>query len=1422
MSGLYVASNVQALGAQNMLSRNMGDLQTVMTRLSTGLRINSAKDDPAGLIASELLKSDMIATTKAISNTQRANSVIGLADSALGQVSSLLNDIRGLVVESANTGAMSDAQIQANQIQIDASLDSIDRIAKTTNYQGQKLLDGSLDFSTTGVGGSGISNLAIQSANFGTASEVGVKVDVQEAAKKGTLIYQGSGVGQDTVLRIGGSKGSELFNFGANTTNAQMAEAINKLSDSTGVVARVAGEEQRGSVTLSSVGANNDIVITANKKGFDEGNYTFRIVKGPTEGATVVSEPTSTKPGVIEVSLGASYQASHANFVDMFNVNISTDYAGGSSGTSVSITRGEKNTAVFLEQAKAATGTSVDKAKTLQIKQAGDGNMSSMNGWTFVVASDTTAADTTYDDNAKVAYISFDNTANAGAAGAFDTQVATAVSRISGASLASVGADPAALDDALIAATVGFTGAYTVGDRVTIDGGGAAGELVVTYKAGATAGEILDLMNKAPNVSASLVAGVEKSDLISNLPSDPTFVTSGNSVESDYLSNATASQVVDIINNSLGDLFTASLLNKDSGSGKVGFMNAAAYYGDPNNDNGLVFHGMDSGPVVRMVTTDSQGNAIKNQELSVTLINPTDADIAAGRTTKILQINLATDGAGNSITTAKDIADLFDRLNASETLGVSAEVLLPEGVDPNGRVWTTDVCDNENVIEGCGAVYGLGIVGPTGVAGPCEIQENDIVLLGDNQTLQSVGKPQARIASSTTIDPLAATATDADANQANATVSLQFGTTSAVNGMSFSFTADASRAGFDATSGRLTVYVDPTTLAKIDDANAAVGTPEATAFTDAVTIAINGALKENWADIREFTKSTGNAPELRGITYGTDFTDLTAMIDATEADGSLRKLSVVTDINGIAAQSETGSIGVANNGNASNIAFSFEYEGSTMNGINVVFDNAAAATAFDSGTKTLTVKGTAISAAADSQATADAIAAQLKTAIEANIDAIRAASGSKDTGTTIDVTAKFTQPEGDPAVTHITAAELDTLASTTAGGGATKFDAVADIPAEANGGVSSNDPALIITAKEKGTAMAGAKVAFEEDGGVNVGEIEVGYDKASKTLTVRANTGGAGMSATQLANLLNSSADFLTYFERINLQGGVTPGATVAFKSDGTTSGTFTGGYEIITEENEGNTVSNKTGTSSGIVMRGQSDANDQLILEATDYGSSNFVNVDVIQGNFRTFCPLGLEMNHLAGTDAVVTVNGQKTRAQGNDVTLSSSTLQMTFSIDPNMKGGESTEFTVTGGGAVFQLGPQVESAQQIRVGIQSVDTGSLGGASGKLYQLRTGGNADMFTDTNLADRIVNEAISSIASTRGRLGAIQRSTLDPNIAALQDSLEALSSAEAQISNADFAEESSKLARLQILVQSGASILAQTNQLPQYAAMLVG
>jgi len=182
-----INTNVSSLNAQKSLARTGAQLQEALTRLSTGLRINVGKDDPAGLIASEILRSDIVSTQKAVSNSERANQMIATADSALGQVSSLLNDIRALVEEAANQGALSEEQIAANQLQIDSSLSAINRVAQTTKFQGRGLIDGSLDFVTTASTITTIESVTVNQANLGTAGQVDVNVDMTTAATQATI-----------------------------------------------------------------------------------------------------------------------------------------------------------------------------------------------------------------------------------------------------------------------------------------------------------------------------------------------------------------------------------------------------------------------------------------------------------------------------------------------------------------------------------------------------------------------------------------------------------------------------------------------------------------------------------------------------------------------------------------------------------------------------------------------------------------------------------------------------------------------------------------------------------------------------------------------------------------------------------------------------------------------------------------------------------------------------------------------------------------------------------------------------------------------------------------------------------------------------------------------------------------------------------
>jgi len=198
-----INTNVSSYTAQKTLAQSNVQLQQALTRLSTGLRINSGKDDPAGLIAAEALRADIVSTQRAISNGVRANQMIATADSALGQVSSLLQDIRSLIVEAANKGAMSPDQIAANQLQIDASLAALNRIAQTTTFQGKRLLDGSLDFVRTDVSGmSTVRDLQIDAANLGSTGRLAVNVDITTAATQAEITNTGFTAGSQAYATL--------------------------------------------------------------------------------------------------------------------------------------------------------------------------------------------------------------------------------------------------------------------------------------------------------------------------------------------------------------------------------------------------------------------------------------------------------------------------------------------------------------------------------------------------------------------------------------------------------------------------------------------------------------------------------------------------------------------------------------------------------------------------------------------------------------------------------------------------------------------------------------------------------------------------------------------------------------------------------------------------------------------------------------------------------------------------------------------------------------------------------------------------------------------------------------------------------------------------------------------------------------------
>ena len=235
-----INTNISSMIAQGRLRGNTNDLQTRLERLATGLRINRGKDDPAGLIASEILRSEIGAIGQAIDNSQRAINVISTAEGAINESSRLLVDLRALIVNTANEGALSQEEIEANQLEIDALLASIDRIANTTSFGSKKLLNGSLSYSLSSVNTAALESVSVFSARVPEGGQQNVVVQVTGSAETGQLQITGATTSAATI-EITGNLGSEILAFASGATIGGIATSINAVSDTTGVSATASG-----------------------------------------------------------------------------------------------------------------------------------------------------------------------------------------------------------------------------------------------------------------------------------------------------------------------------------------------------------------------------------------------------------------------------------------------------------------------------------------------------------------------------------------------------------------------------------------------------------------------------------------------------------------------------------------------------------------------------------------------------------------------------------------------------------------------------------------------------------------------------------------------------------------------------------------------------------------------------------------------------------------------------------------------------------------------------------------------------------------------------------------------------------------------------------------------------------------------------
>ncbi|WP_137894100.1 flagellin [Ramlibacter sp. 2FC] len=263
--GMSVNTNVVSMNAQRNLGASQNTLATAMQRLSSGLRVNSAKDDAAGLAISERMNAQVRGLNVAARNANDGISLAQTAEGALGKVGDMLQRMRELAVQSANaTNSQTDRD--ALQAEVSQLKDEIDRVANTTAFNGKKLLDGSFLAEKFQVGANASETIDVASiadanlAQLGSVSSASTQnstaITDLTAAAAGGLLINGTDIGALTA---------------AGTTQerqAQVVDAINRVATTTGVNAYF--DTANAKIVLTS---DSNITLTgtadAARLGFD-------------------------------------------------------------------------------------------------------------------------------------------------------------------------------------------------------------------------------------------------------------------------------------------------------------------------------------------------------------------------------------------------------------------------------------------------------------------------------------------------------------------------------------------------------------------------------------------------------------------------------------------------------------------------------------------------------------------------------------------------------------------------------------------------------------------------------------------------------------------------------------------------------------------------------------------------------------------------------------------------------------------------------------------------------------------------------------------------------------------------------------------------------------------------------------------------
>ena len=276
-----INTNIASLGAQNNLSKSQNTLQTALQRLSSGMRINSAKDDAAGMAIADRMTSQINGLNQAMRNANDGISMAQTADGALGEVTNILQRMRQLAVQSANA-SNSDTDRQSLNSEVSQLKAELTRIASTTQFNGQNILDGTQQNIGFQIGAQANQTIGV-SIGDARATSVGTNVAYSDNATNGIV----KPTGYNRYATGGTTTGLAVEDVGVGA-NGYTAQTIT-ITDASG--ATIEG----GSLTLHNNDQASDIAARLNSlQGVHATGYNAMTLSGWVSGANTTEDITFT------------------------------------------------------------------------------------------------------------------------------------------------------------------------------------------------------------------------------------------------------------------------------------------------------------------------------------------------------------------------------------------------------------------------------------------------------------------------------------------------------------------------------------------------------------------------------------------------------------------------------------------------------------------------------------------------------------------------------------------------------------------------------------------------------------------------------------------------------------------------------------------------------------------------------------------------------------------------------------------------------------------------------------------------------------------------------------------------------------------------------------------------------------------------